>query len=214
MKEDSKKIQENIMRYIAQEKISPEQIYQDTGVNIANIKVMRSDQFLKICGYLRKDPREFSYEAFEDIGWEQKVRECARKNAALLKAIKGKVAFTMEGEAYFFRYNEELEVYETFVKLKDAEQLQMIITGITAQVFYLNSAIEESEMKREENIQELDRIYGLDKIHYEDASEAGDGSEYLEYIKLLVQRLDKTLEIYDNRSDELKEVLRALKKLA
>ena len=42
MKEDSKKIQENIMRYIAQEKISPEQIYQDTGVNIANIKVMRS----------------------------------------------------------------------------------------------------------------------------------------------------------------------------
>lgn len=52
MKEDSKKIQENIMRYIAQEKISPEQIYQDTGVNIANIKVMRSDQFLKICGYL------------------------------------------------------------------------------------------------------------------------------------------------------------------
>lgn len=147
MKEDSKKIQENIMRYIAQEKISPEQIYQDTGVNIANIKVMRSDQFLKICGYLRKDPREFSYEASEDIGWEQKVRECARKNAALLKAIKGKVAFTMEGEAYFFRYNEELEVYETFVKLKDAEQLQMIITGITAQVFYLNSAIEESEMK-------------------------------------------------------------------
>ena len=124
------------------------------------------------------------------------------------------MAFTMEGEAYFFRYNEELEVYETFVKLKDAEQLQMIITGITAQVFYLNSAIEESEMKREENIQELDRIYGLDKIHYEDASEAGDGSEYLEYIKLLVQRLDKTLEIYDNRSDELKEVLRALKKLA
>ena len=60
----------------------------------------------------------------------------------------------------------------------------------------------------------LTEVVGLDKIHYEDASEAGDGSEYLEYIKLLVQRLDKTLEIYDNRSDELKEVLRALKKLA
>ena len=56
-------------------------------------------------------------------------------------------------------------------------------------------------------------ILCVDGQKYEDTSMADDGNDYKKYLKLLIERLDKVIEIYDNRSEELKDLLHMLRRM-
>lgn len=211
MQERKKTVKDNILEYVALQHIPLQKIKQDTGINLEETAVLKSEEFLELCRYLGKKPEEFSVIQGNEEEELNLIKQIAARYQGLLGTLHGKVAFTLEGEAYFFRYNKEMDGYESFVQLQSAKQLEGLIAGVIAQEMVLNMQDELENV--EEELDKIHQSYQMQNIKYEDTSMADDGSDYKKYLKLLIERLDKVIEIYDNRSEELKDLLHMLRRM-
>lgn len=211
MQERKKTVKDNILEYAALQNIPLQKIKQDTGINLEETAVLKSEEFLELCRYLGKKPEEFSVIQRDEEEELNLIKQIAVRYQGLLGTLHGKVAFTLEGEAYFFRYNKEMDGYESFVQLQSAKQLEGLIAGVIAQEMVLNMQDELENV--EEELDKIHQSYQMQNIKYEDTSMADDGNDYKKYLKLLIERLDKVIEIYDNRSEELKDLLHMLRRM-
>lgn len=211
MQKGKKTVKEKIIDYTELQNIPLQKIKQDTGINLEEKKILNSEEFLTLCQYLGKKPEEFSGISRNEDEELNLIRQIAFRYQGLLGKLSGKVAFTLEGEAYFFRYNKDMDGYESFVHLKTAKQLEGLIAGVVAQEMVLN--MQDELENAEEELDQIEQSFQSQNIIYEDTSRADDGSEYKKYMKLLIERLDKVIEIYDNRSEELKDLLYILRSM-
>lgn len=211
MEERRDNIKGNILKYIERQNISKMQILKDTGVDLDEKKMLRSEDFLTLCTYLRKDPIEFSDEYFENLSTEQYIRQRATKYNSVFRLLGAKLAFTAEGEIYFFRYNKELEAYDTFTRIYTEDELRLLLFGLMSQDMILRMYDELGAERTEEEMDKIEQSYKMNQRKYEDLSMVKNIEDYKEYVKNLIERLDKVIEMYDNRTSELRDIVSILK---
>ena len=126
MEKQKDRTKENITEYLRQQNISWKQIKKDTGINMENFDMFIPEEFFSLCRYLRRKPEYFTDPVFQKEKEMEEIRAIFYKYQRLFDTIDAKVAFTLENEAYFFRYNKEDDSYEMNTRLENAEQLERI----------------------------------------------------------------------------------------